>query len=253
MSKPYKHAISSARKYGGVAEDYMEIHEFMDSSKMAIADNRHRALTHNSWFIGMVIPKVFGEVFRRASDGAKISSRDIAEQHVAEDYGGKFIPSAQDFIAEMEYKDWMQNGKGLPPSYAKIIKKVTKEEQVERDQSEEIEQLTRLKEQLEAQLEEPEIDEGCFGCPPQAFDGAYGKMQYYPADEPLFVDGSNVNVNEEDEYISVAEQIRNIQQNSDVGYQKLNTGHTGCSAAHLDGPHDLTEEEDKKIRASLFD
>lgn len=133
MSKPWIHAKSSAKKYGGEPEDYLEIHEFMDSSKSAIADNRHRALTHNSWFIGIVIPRVFGEVFERKSDGVKISSRDIAEQHVAEDFGNKFIPSAGDFINEMEFKDWMQNGKGYPPSYAKIlsnsrIRKISTEE-----------------------------------------------------------------------------------------------------------------------------
>lgn len=123
MSKPYIHAQSSAKKFGGEWEDYIEIHEFMDSSKVVVADNRHRALTHNSWFIGTVIPRVFGEVFQRKSDGVNVSSRDIAEQHVAEDFGNKFIPSAGDYINEIEYKDWMQNGHGAPPSYAKILSK----------------------------------------------------------------------------------------------------------------------------------
>jgi hypothetical protein len=42
MSKPYYHALSSAKKYGGEWQDYMEIHELMDSSKAAFPDNRHR-------------------------------------------------------------------------------------------------------------------------------------------------------------------------------------------------------------------
>lgn len=50
MAKPYIHAISSAKRFGGKPEDYIEIHNLMDSSKGAIPDNRHRALTHNSWF-----------------------------------------------------------------------------------------------------------------------------------------------------------------------------------------------------------
>lgn len=144
MSKPWIHAQSSASKYGGIPEDYLEIHELMDSSKKAIADNRHRALTHNSWFIGEILPRVFGEVFYRKSDGKPVSVRDIGEQHVIEDYAGKFIPSAQDFIAEMEYKDWMQNGKGTPPSYAKIVKKI-KETPVEVDYDEELKKLEELK------------------------------------------------------------------------------------------------------------
>lgn len=125
MSKPYIHALSSAKRYGGVPSDYMAIHEFMDQSKGAIADNRHRAMTHNSWFIMTVIPRVFGEVFVRESDYKPISSRDIAEQHVLEDYNGKFVPSASDFLNLIEWQGWMQNGKGdaVPDSYKKIAAK----------------------------------------------------------------------------------------------------------------------------------
>lgn len=115
MSKPYLHAKSSAKKFGGIPEDYMLIHEFMDSSKAVIADNRHRALTHNSWFIATVIPKVFGETFKRVSDGAVISSRDIAEQHVLEDYKNKFIPSAHDFVSLIPFQLWMQNAQSGHP------------------------------------------------------------------------------------------------------------------------------------------
>ena len=102
----------------------MDIHNLMDSSKSAIADNRHRVLTHNAWFIGTILERIFG-VTRKNSSGKTYSVRDIGEQHVLEDFGGKFIPSAQDYIAEMEFKDWMQNGHGTPPSYAKISKKHT--------------------------------------------------------------------------------------------------------------------------------
>lgn len=117
--KPWIHAESSAKKMGGKPEDYMAIHEFLDSSKGAIADNRHRALTHNSWFLSTVLERVFGSTFKN-SDGKIISTRSVGEQHILEDYGRKFIPSAQDFLAEMEYKDWMQNGKDVPPSFAKL-------------------------------------------------------------------------------------------------------------------------------------
>jgi len=122
MAKPYFHAQSSAKKYGGTWEDYMEIHEFMDSSKAAVSDNRHRALTHNSWFIGTVLPRVFGETFKRKSDGKIVNTRDIGEMHVLEDFKMRFIPTAQDFIENMEYKDWMQNGiSGTPSSHKKVV------------------------------------------------------------------------------------------------------------------------------------
>lgn len=123
MAKPYTHALNSAKKYGGTFEDYMEIHEFIDSSKAAYPSVKHRALTHNSWFIGVVLPKVFGETFKRKSDGVIISTRDIGEQHVLEDFQGKFIPTPQDFLQEMDFKDWMDNGNGEPPSsHSKVDK-----------------------------------------------------------------------------------------------------------------------------------
>ena len=96
----------------------------MDSSKSVISDNRHRALTHNSWFISTIIPKIFGEVFKRKSDGGYISSRDVAEQHVLEDYKNKFIPSASDFLCNIPFQDWMQNGeRGYPDSYKELYDK----------------------------------------------------------------------------------------------------------------------------------
>jgi hypothetical protein len=135
MSKPYIHAISSARKFGGKPEDYEEIHNFMDSSKSAFPDNRHRAATHNSFFIGLVIERIkFSNSCQSTPDnrfpyiinsaGQKVFVRDVAEQHVLEDYKGKFIPSLSDWCQEIEYKDWMQNGNGneCPVSNIKIKK-----------------------------------------------------------------------------------------------------------------------------------
>ena len=120
MAKPWIHAESSAKRFGGKPEDYIEIHNLMDSSKATMSDVRHRALTHNAWFVGYILEKIFGTVITN-SDGKKISVRDIGEQHVAEDFGLRFIPSAQDYLAEIEMKDWMVAGKGEPPpSYKKI-------------------------------------------------------------------------------------------------------------------------------------
>jgi hypothetical protein len=134
MAKPIIHAQSSARKFGGKPEDYEPVHAFMDCSKGAIADNRHRTLTHNSWFLSNVLERVkfansgpetadhrFPTIIN--SDGRVVSVRDIGEQHCLEDFANKFIPSAQDYLAEMEYKSWMQNGIGDPPSFAKIAEK----------------------------------------------------------------------------------------------------------------------------------
>ena len=115
MAKPYTHACSSARKFGGVPEDYIEIHNFMDSSKGAIASNKHRMLTHNAWFVAPNGPleKCFGVAITN-SDGKKIPTRSIGEQHILEDFGG-VIPTAGDYAASMNYESWM-NGQGQPPS-----------------------------------------------------------------------------------------------------------------------------------------
>lgn len=121
MAKPYKHAQSSARRFGGTPEDYLVYHEYIDQQKKYMPDNRGRALTHNSWFIYEILPAVFGTTMTN-SEGKVVSVSLIGEYHVLEDYGGKFIPSPQDWLQEIELKDWMQNGLGSPPSCAKLFK-----------------------------------------------------------------------------------------------------------------------------------
>lgn len=120
MAKPIFHAISSSKKFGGVPDDYLPIHDLMDSSKGAIPDNRHRALTHQSWFLSVILERVFGPTITNSA-GRTVSVREIGEQHVLEDFQGKFIPTAQDYLQEMEIKSWMNNGHtGHPPSHEKI-------------------------------------------------------------------------------------------------------------------------------------
>jgi hypothetical protein len=116
VSKPWIHAESSVRKWGGKPEDYIAIHNLMDSSKSTIADSRHRALTHNAWFIGAGGPLelIFGVTLTN-SDGRQVSVRDVAEQHVLEDFGNRFIPSVQDYLEGIPMQDWMVQGKGPPP------------------------------------------------------------------------------------------------------------------------------------------
>ena len=120
MPKPHIHSDYDVKKYGGVASDYNHIHELLDSSKATIADGRHRALTHNAWFIGTILPRIFGETFVN-SDGKTVSTRDIGENHCMMDYGWKFIPSAQDWLEGIPWQDWHNNGRGEPPPSAREI------------------------------------------------------------------------------------------------------------------------------------
>lgn len=132
MAKPWIHSLSSAKKYGGIPEDYMPIHQFLDSSKGADASNRHRVVTHNAWFISAVLERIkfpnsgpeinytFPTIIN--SDGKVVSVRDIGETHLLEDFQGRFIPALSDYIQLMDYADWLE-GRGVPPSYEKIAEK----------------------------------------------------------------------------------------------------------------------------------
>lgn len=101
--KPYLHAKASVKKFGGVPEDYLKIHDFLDSSKAHFPDMRHRALLHSSFGIYLA-ETVFGHNITN-SDGKLVSVRDVAEHHVIEDMGR--IPTVQDYLVGMPYYDWL--------------------------------------------------------------------------------------------------------------------------------------------------
>lgn len=103
MAKPMIHARSSARKFGGKAEDYLPIHDFMDSSKSAEASAKHRVIFHTAFGI-FLVEKIFGHSIRN-SDGKEVFVRDIAEQHVLEDLGR--IPALNEFLEHMTLQPWM--------------------------------------------------------------------------------------------------------------------------------------------------
>lgn len=107
MANPYHHAVSSAKKWGGVPEDYQAIHDFFDASKESWADPRHRALRHHTQGI-FECERVFGHAIR-ISTGRMIPVRWIGEQHVKEDCG--FIPTMQDWFGNIKMQRWM----GEPP------------------------------------------------------------------------------------------------------------------------------------------
>lgn len=101
--KPLKHAKNSVRRHGGHVDDYLPIHDFLDSSKAHVPDMRHRALLHSSFGI-YIVEQVFGVYFTN-SDGKQLSTRDIAEEHVIEDMGR--IPTVQDYLHGMPMYDWL--------------------------------------------------------------------------------------------------------------------------------------------------
>lgn len=101
--KPHLHSKASVHKYGGIEKDYQEIHDFIDSSKCAHPDIRHRALLHSSFGI-YIVEKVFGIVIINSSN-KEVSVRDIAEDHIIQDLG--FIPSVEKYLNNMTIQPWM--------------------------------------------------------------------------------------------------------------------------------------------------
>lgn len=93
----YAHAQLSAKRRGGVPEDYLALHAFMDCTKELCADNRHRLL-HNHWGIANVITPVFGHQLTNSA-GRSINIKDMLEQdHLLPDFQNKFIPTLADFV-----------------------------------------------------------------------------------------------------------------------------------------------------------
>jgi len=103
MAHPIEHAKSSARKFGGKAEDYQAIHTWFDESKSYVADFRHRALRHHAEGI-FLAERLFGVAVSN-SEGVLVPVRYIGEQHVREDLGR--VPSFQDWIEELPIRPWM--------------------------------------------------------------------------------------------------------------------------------------------------
>ena len=103
MAHPLKHAQSSARKFGGRAEDYLPIHNWFDESKAFLGDFRHHALRHHAEGI-FLAQKLFGVAIVN-SDGKQVPVRYVGEQHVREDLGR--IPTAQDWLLQITPQRWM--------------------------------------------------------------------------------------------------------------------------------------------------
>lgn len=92
---PFKHAQSSALKWGGDPMDYVELHDWFDETKQYTGDWTHRALRHHSAGIQWAI-KEFGHAITN-SNGQEIPTKILAEQHIIEDCG--FIPTPQDYLS----------------------------------------------------------------------------------------------------------------------------------------------------------
>lgn len=117
MSNPLVHAERSARHWGGLAADYLSLHQWLDSTRGHVPDVRHRMVLHNAFGV-LLAEQVFGPEIH-LSNGRRAFVRDVAARHIAEDLG--FIPSLSDCLSALPIAPWMAGARThmiplLPPA-----------------------------------------------------------------------------------------------------------------------------------------
>lgn len=102
MAHPWHHALSSVKQFGGITEDYLHLHHWMDETKMFFADFRHRALRHHVEGVSLGAT-LFGELLTN-TDGCVVLVRDVLTQHLHEDCGQ--LVHASDWLECMKSPSW---------------------------------------------------------------------------------------------------------------------------------------------------
>lgn len=122
----WNHSVSAARRWGGSPADYIDIHEFIDSSKKIIGDVRHRSIYHHTlgvWLCQQVFGRIL-EIPRADGQGTKqVPVRLVAEQHILEDLG--WLPSPADYINGMPIAAWMSGSKRKEVALSHILGKAS--------------------------------------------------------------------------------------------------------------------------------
>jgi hypothetical protein len=101
--RPYLHAISSASQRGGHWQDYLAVHEFLDSTKALCPDIRHRMILHSV---------DFGAALTRMAFPDRGDTDEIVRQHIVEDLG-----------TPRRLSDWLGHCRlmRLPPFYPGVL------------------------------------------------------------------------------------------------------------------------------------
>ena len=95
----WDHCRLSARKFGGEASDYFQVHKFLDSSKLFYYHFKHRALLHHTYGVELACTKF--KDYLTNSQGKVILVRDIAIAHLKEDHNGQ-VPTLSDWYSGNE-------------------------------------------------------------------------------------------------------------------------------------------------------
>jgi hypothetical protein len=129
----YEHADNSAIIFGGKSEDYISIHELIDSNKLVTPSIFGRFFLHHLDVGGVILRNIFGEFVGTG----KVPIEDILKQHLLEDYGRiltfesdwrpvleaniKNLPqlrSFQDFLQKAKYDPRL---KGVSETYLRAL------------------------------------------------------------------------------------------------------------------------------------
>lgn len=79
----YEHADNSVKIFGGKPEQYLEIHELIDSNKVVTPSIFGRFFLHH-FDVGLVILET---IFGKNTKDKKVPVRHVLIQHLLEDYG----------------------------------------------------------------------------------------------------------------------------------------------------------------------
>lgn len=149
MANAFHHSVSSAKKWGGQPDDYIEIHRWFDASNAYIDDFRHRALRHHTQGIaeceqhfGMTVAISAGVQHtpetcpgRPCGDECDhfqqklIPTRWIARQHVIEDLG--CVPQLADWLSQIQPLPWMNRSKKLSLELEEVETRMTEARRIE--------------------------------------------------------------------------------------------------------------------------
>jgi len=212
--KPWNHARGSVKKWGGEPEDYLPVHDFIDSTKAAMPDLRHRAVLHNAMGI-FLCERVFGPVITN-SDGRHVSVRDIAEQHVIEDMG--FIPSLEDWLDELPQSAWHGGIHRLSKDHPE------RERRNPMALKTMIENLARARKQYEDQLKE--LGDGAAKGIAEAIAAALpaGYCLHWAQYTPYFNDGEPCEFSVHDAYLRKIDLPEDAEEREDAILEILHGG-----------------------------
>jgi hypothetical protein len=117
----WHHAKSAAKKWGGEPEEYIDVEEFLDSSKQLVGDVRHRSMYHHTAGVWLC-QRIFGRVILTGERGIEVPVRLIAERHIIEDLG--WLPSPNDYIKNMAINPWMSGAIRTEVPLSHLLKEI---------------------------------------------------------------------------------------------------------------------------------